>query len=446
MTASAVLSFILILQSAMTPAFASDRLNPEDDYGRARIGGMKGRITWESMLQGEGLEGWTPGDEKVWSRDGDAVIAIAGGRDNATRLVKGDSTWSHYEFKVQVIRVNGANVQIRFGITQESREYMVDYLGGWKAMAISTYERGKRGVTKLDVVNLVLEPGREYDLVLAVRGHSVTTYVDGRLVNRLTLESNPKGAVALGTWGRHAVARFRDPKIRLYNGRSRTVILNPNQSRERSMQVTKPARRHPSFVEITREPNLPDVLLIGDSISMGYTIPTRERLKGRANVHRPPRNCGPTSRGLAHLEEWLGTRRWDVIHFNWGLHDVKYVDSEGKLTDSGKGRHFTSVDQYKENLGKLVSRLKTTGAKLIWATTTPVPAGAKSRKKGDAATYNAAAKEITSQPGITFNDLHAFALPRLEELQLPRDVHFTQEGSEALADQVARAILERLNE
>ncbi|MDE2890085.1 MAG: DUF1080 domain-containing protein [Gemmatimonadota bacterium] len=437
--------FLTVL-SMTTSAFADNRLDSEVDYGRARIGGMKGWIHWEPMLHGEGLKGWTPDDESLWSREGNTVIARAGGQDNATRLVKGDSTWSNYELKVQVMWVRGANVQIRFGITDQSREYMVDYLGGWKAMAISTYERGKRGVTKLDVVNLVLEPGREYDLVLAVRGRSVTTYVDGRLVNRLTLEANPKGAVALGTWGRHAVARFRDPKIRLYNGRPRTVILNPNQSRERTMQVTKPARRHASFVEITRDPNLPDVLLIGDSISMGYTIPTRERLKGRANVHRPPRNCGPTSRGLAHLEEWLGTRRWNVIHFNWGLHDLKYVDDEGRLTEAGKGRHFTSVNQYKENLGKLVSRLKTTGAKLIWATTTPVPAGAKSRQKGDAATYNAAAKELMNQPGISTNDLYAFALPRLQELQLSENVHFTQEGSKRLADQVARAILNRLSE
>lgn len=444
MTCNVVL--VLTVFSLATPAFADNRIDSGGDYGRARIGGMKGRIAWESMLQGEGLEGWTPGDKRVWSREGDTVIAKAGGQDSATRLVKGGGTWSHYEFKVQITRVKGANVQIRFGITDQSREYMVDYLGGWKALAISTYERGKRGVTKLDVVNLVLERGREYDLVLAVRGHSVTTYVDGRLVNRLTLESNPKGAVALGTWGRHAVARFRDPKIRLYNGRSRTVILNPNQSRERSMQAAKPARRHPSFAETDRDPNLPDVLLIGDSISMGYTIPTRERLKGRANVHRPPRNCGPTSRGLAHLEEWLGDRRWDVIHFNWGLHDLKFVDGEGRLTDAGKGRHFTSVDQYKENLGKLVSRLNTSGAKLIWATTTPVPAGARSRKKGDAAKYNAVAIQVVNEPGITVNDLHAFALPRLKELQLPEDVHFTQEGSERLAIQVANAILSRLGE
>ena len=105
-------------------------------------------------------------------------------------------------------------MQIRFGITDESREYMVDYLGGWKALAISTYERGKRGVTKLDVVNLVLEPGREYDLVLAVRGHSVTTYVDGKARQPVDARSRiRKVRLRLGTWGRHAVARFRDPKI-----------------------------------------------------------------------------------------------------------------------------------------------------------------------------------------------------------------------------------------
>ena len=212
------------------------------------------------------------------------------------------------------------------------------------------------------------------------------------------------------------------------------------------MPNTNAAPHHASFVEITGDPNLPDVLLIGDSISMGYTIPTGERLKGRANVHRPADNCGPTSRGLAQLDEWLGNRKWDVIHFNFGLHDLKYVDAGGGLTEPGRGRLSTSIDRYKQNLGKLVERLKATGAKLIWATTTPVPAGANGRRMGDATEYNAAAMEIVNQPGVTVNDLHAFALPRLKELQLPENVHFTQEGSEILADQVVSAILERLGE
>jgi hypothetical protein len=66
---------------------------------------------------------------------------------------------------------------------------------------------------------------------------------------------------------------------------------------------------------------LPRVLLIGDSISMGYTLDVRELLKGKANVHRIPTNGGPTTNGLKNIKAWLGDSKWDVIHFNWGLHD-----------------------------------------------------------------------------------------------------------------------------
>ena len=54
-------------------------------------------------------------------------------------------------------------------------------------------------------------------------------------------------------------------------------------------------------------PGLPRVLLIGDSISIGYTLSVRAALKGVANVHRIPTNGGPTSKGLENIEAWLGT-------------------------------------------------------------------------------------------------------------------------------------------
>ena len=71
------------------------------------------------------------------------------------------------------------------------------------------------------------------------------------------------------------------------------------------------------------EPGLPRVLLIGDSVSIGYTLKVREKLKGKANVHRIPQNGGATEVGLANMKKWLRDEKWDVIHFNFGLHDAK---------------------------------------------------------------------------------------------------------------------------
>lgn len=80
-----------------------------------------------------------------------------------------------------------------------------------------------------------------------------------------------------------------------------------------------------SLLPIVDDPKLPRVLIIGDSISMGYTLPVRALLKGRANVHRIPENGNSSTVGLRRLSEWLGEGEWDVIHLNWGLHDASGV-------------------------------------------------------------------------------------------------------------------------
>ncbi len=188
-----------------------------------------------------------------------------------------------------------------------------------------------------------------------------------------------------------------------------------------------------ALLPITDTPGLPRVLLIGDSISIGYTVPVREALVGVANVHRPGINCGATPRGLAGLGEWLGDGKWDVIHFNWGLHDLIHRD----------GKRSVPPEEYERNLREIVARLKMTGATLVWATTTPVPKGIsspKSRVSEDVELYNSIAAKIMKENAVATDDLYAFALPRLEQIQLRANVHYSPEGSAVLAGQVASSI------
>lgn len=210
---------------------------------------------------------------------------------------------------------------------------------------------------------------------------------------------------------------------------------------------TKPAGKapakkapDPAMLPIEDIPNLPRVLLIGDSISVGYTIPVRELLKGKANVHRALGNCGDTQRGLESLDKWLGEKKWDVIHFNFGLHDLKYLNAKGEYVTPDKGKQVAPLQQYEKNLRQIVERLKKSGAKIIWCSTTPVPDGSAGRVKDAEVDYNAVAAKIAAENGIAINDLHAVAKARQAEIQKPRNVHFTDEGSKILAKAVADTI------
>ena len=228
------------------------------------------------------------------------------------------------------------------------------------------------------------------------------------------------------------------------------LLLANNVVADDVKKSSRPKRKpNPAMAKIEDISGLPRVLLIGDSISIGYTVPVREILKGKANVHRPLTNCGPTTKGLAEIDKWLGDGNWDIIHFNWGLHDLKYLGSQGQNLADPKApdsRQQVPIDKYEANLKKLVARLKKTGAKLIWRSTTPVPKGAKGRVVGDAAKYNAVAKKIMEQHGIVIDDQYSFALGKLKEIQLPANVHFSKEGSRALARQAAAMIEKALAE
>ena len=210
-------------------------------------------------------------------------------------------------------------------------------------------------------------------------------------------------------------------------------------------QISKSKKPNP-LMEIDDQPGLPRVLLIGDSISIGYTIPVRKLLKGKVNLHRIPTNGGPTIKGLEQIDAWIGKKKWDVIHFNWGLHDLKYIGPNGEnlFPKEKGGKVQVALLEYEKNLERLVHRLSKTGAKLIWRNTTPIPPGSKGRYVGDSIKYNNAASRVMIRHGVPTHDLFTISRERMKEIMRPANVHYTEEGSKVLAVSVAEVILDAL--
>ena len=190
----------------------------------------------------------------------------------------------------------------------------------------------------------------------------------------------------------------------------------------------KVAGRSNAWDFVPDDPKLPRVLLIGDSVSRGYTQATRKALAGKANVHRAPANCGPTASGIKNLDVWLGNGKWDVIHFNFGIHDRN-----------------TPLTDYTQRLEQLIERMKKTGARLIWASTTPIPDSPDGKQTAASIVErNKAAAGVMKKHDVLTDDLFAAITPRLAELQPPNDVHFNAKGYDFLGETVAASIQQAL--
>jgi lysophospholipase L1-like esterase len=188
-----------------------------------------------------------------------------------------------------------------------------------------------------------------------------------------------------------------------------------------------------------------NIFLIGDSISIGYTPEVTRLLVGKATVTRNPGNAQYSSWGLRHLRQWLDTARYDVIHFNFGIWDLHRLkpgaDPLEPSTDQfdPNGVRRTTPEQYAGNLEEIVAILKTTGAKLIWAATTPIRALPGIAARADEIPlYNTVARQVMTRHGIPINDLFQTPL----ELLSPDGVHFTDDGYRHLGRKVA-AMIER---
>jgi hypothetical protein len=178
---------------------------------------------------------------------------------------------------------------------------------------------------------------------------------------------------------------------------------------------------------------LPRVLLIGDSITQAYSQPVADKLQGKASVARltTSKSIGDPAL-LAEVALVLGQCRFDVVHFNNGLHGWGYSESD-----------------YREHFPELIAAIRKHApkAKLIWATTTPVRTAkdlsvvADNTKRVQA--RNKIAQEIVSKERILVDDLYGLVKDHPEYWSAD-GVHFNAKGVAVEAEQVAKRVLESL--
>ena len=196
---------------------------------------------------------------------------------------------------------------------------------------------------------------------------------------------------------------------------------------------------------------LPRVLIIGDSISIGYTPFVKEYYKDKAIVKHNPGNAGDTGRGLENIREWVGDEDWDIIQFNWGLWDLCYRHPASKLygnRDKVNGKITFSVDEYKVNLDSIVTIIKDiSDAELIFVSTTYVPENEAGRYAKDVNKYNKAAKEVMNKHSVSVNDIYKESISIHKKHGIGNDdVHYKEEGSKQLAELIIKYLNKELEQ
>lgn len=183
----------------------------------------------------------------------------------------------------------------------------------------------------------------------------------------------------------------------------------------------------------------PKILIIGDSISIGYTPFVKKELAGEAIVSHNAGNAQHTGTGLQKIDQWLGTVKWDIVQFNFGLWDLCYRNPQSTVQgnrDKINGQITHTLEEYTRNLDAIATILeKKTDAKLIYVTTTFVPGREPGRNQEDVRKYNNAAKKIMKKHAIPINDIYGKSIKIHQKWGLGNDnVHYTEMGYEKLSE------------
>lgn len=182
------------------------------------------------------------------------------------------------------------------------------------------------------------------------------------------------------------------------------------------------------------------IVLFGDSIRLpnsGYGRLVEERLTKNGHVvFQPTDNCRFSKnllRMIHDLKEEI--KDADIIHFNVGHWDHTIIFEDGKP--------FTPIEEYENNLRRIVYLLKRITPNIIFATTTPTRATDNTNQRIEK--YNEVAIQIMKEENVEINDLYHLVLPQLDICISDDRVHPTEKGKEIMGEQVIRYIEEKIN-
>ncbi len=187
------------------------------------------------------------------------------------------------------------------------------------------------------------------------------------------------------------------------------------------------------------------ILLIGDSVRMGYDRYVKESMKNLAEVYYPAENCRFTSYVLRSLHMWTDELRLyeaDAVHWNAGLWDTLRIYGDEPLT---------SPSAYAENVERITKRLRFLfpHAKLIFAASTPVLEygfidGFEMRYDRDIERYNEIARDVITRYGCEYNDLYGLLSDRQEKYHSDQTHYYTAAGTKLIGGRVNAVLCEAL--
>jgi len=397
----------------------------------------------------------------------DGLLGIRSSNDDALTL-RSAEPGTVYEFgghylsiaalSKAVLKAGDFDVRLRMGLRKLSERpgpLLVNLRIGshWHELAFAEQQVTVRGIRLAAVRRESIDMTHDVDVIMdgtpfelrVVRSNAKTQLMlNGRLLQSLWTEptSGPV-AICVERESLLRVARSTNDtaaELRLYDWTVTGKFLPDDPDRQRWDELTGAKwqlmkRVGSAYDYVVDDPDKPNVLLIGDSISIYYTDTVRRLLAGHANVYRTPMGPGKAETLFASLDDFLQQGTWDVIHFNSGLHD--FARTEGNAQD---------LQAYRNNLKTIIQKLRKTNAKLIWASTTPVPEKAAVTNDARCRLYNTTAAKLMREEGIPINDLHTATLPdHAKYWTAANNIHFNEAGSAFLGRKVAKAVLPLLD-